>query len=147
MTLRLEYWNVAPGTVGEMRKLNAYSADCSVPQNLRRLVEVVVSRINGCTYCIDVHQRQALELGEAPERLDALKDWRQSTLFSPAELAAFAWADSVTNVAGTGVSEALYQDLAGHYSDVEMIDLTFIVSAMNAWNRMAIAFGREAAES
>ena len=147
MTLRLEYWNVAPGTVSEMRKLNAYSAACSVPQNLRRLVEVVVSRINGCTYCIDVHQRQALELGEALERMEALKNWRQSPLFSPAELAAFAWADSVTNVAGTGVSDALYHDLSDHYSDVEMIDLTFIVAAMNAWNRMAIAFGHEAAES
>ena len=36
-----------------------------------------------------------------------------------------------------------FDSLKPHFTDVQIVDLTFIVSSMNAWNRMAIAFGRD----
>jgi AhpD family alkylhydroperoxidase len=142
MALRQDYRTVAPGAVQALAGLNAYSDGCSISPVLRRLLEVLVSSVNGCTYCIRTHQKQALQLGESADRLEALPEWRQSSLFSPAENAAFAWAGSLTTISETGAPANLYQDLEDHFSDTEIVDLTFVVLAMNAWNRLAIAFDR-----
>ncbi|NKB52786.1 MAG: carboxymuconolactone decarboxylase family protein [Rhizobiaceae bacterium] len=144
MTLRMEYRTVAPGAVEALTGLNRYSDTCSISQRLRRLIEVLVSQINGCTYCIDVHSKQSILLGEPQERIDALAQWQAATLFSVAEIAAFAWAESVTNINMGDESDARFEKLKDHFSEVEIVDLTFIVLSMNAWNRLAISFGREA---
>ena len=46
----------------------------------------------------------------------------------------------MTLVAQTGVPDAVYDEARAHFSDKDLVDLTLIVSAMNAWNRMAISF-------
>ncbi len=147
MALRLEYRDVAPDAVRALAGLNTYSDSCAVPQGLRRLVEVLVSRFNGCSYCIAVHERQARGLGESPKRLAALPNWRAVEAFSEAEKAAFAWAEAVTDISRSDGLDGLYRDLSAHYAEAEIVDLTFVVLSMNAWNRLAIAFGREAGEN
>ncbi|WP_282605746.1 carboxymuconolactone decarboxylase family protein [Pelagibius sp. Alg239-R121] len=144
MTLRIEYRTVAPGAVRALAGLNGYSDHCSLSPAMRRLLEILVSRINGCSYCIETHKQQALDLDVAGTRIEALKNWQESAEFSSAEKAAFAWAESVTNISTSGAPDELYQNLQQHFSEAEMIDITFVVLAMNAWNRLAIAFGREA---
>lgn len=143
MALRIEYRDVAPGAVKALSGLNAYSDSCAIPENLRRLVEIRVSQINGCRYCIVVHRRQALAVGENEERIDALETWRDSERFAEAERAALAWAESVTRIAESQAPEEEYQALRAHFSEKEIIDLTFIALSMNAWNRLAISFRRE----
>ena len=144
MALRLEYRTAAPAAVRALAELNAYADGCAVPQGLRRLLETLVSHRNGCSYCIETHRRQAMELGERRERLDSLETWREAAVFSAAERVAFAWAEGVTDIPQPAQADALLQELRAHFSDKEIVDLTFIVLAMNAWNRLAISFGREA---
>lgn len=144
MALRLEYRDLAPRAIRALSELNAYSADSSIPQRLRRLIEIRVSQLNGCSYCIAVHTRQCLELGETAERLAALDDWRRSRLFSPAERAALAWSESVTLIKEQRAPEAEYVKLTTCFTEIEAFDITFVALAMNAWNRLSIAFGREA---
>lgn len=144
MTLRLEYRAVAPDAVKALRGLNDYIAGSTVPPPLRYLIETRVSEVNGCSYCIAVHRNQALDVGESVDRLDALRDWRGSDLFTPAERAALAWAEDLTLVAETGAPDATYRGLLDHFDEKEIVDLTFVVMSMNAWNRLAIGFRREA---
>ena len=40
----------------------------------------------------------------------------------------------------TGVPDDLFKELQRHFSEKEIVDLTFFVASMNAWNRMAIGF-------
>lgn len=144
MTLRLEYRTLAPQAISALAGLNTYSDSCSVAPAFRRLLEVLVSRINHCSYCQQTHERQYLVLGESAFRLDELSHWLDSDAFSIAEKAAFAWAESVTRISTEGAPDELYQALQAHYTELEIVDLTFIVLAMNAWNRLAISFAREA---
>jgi len=148
MSMLLDYTNVAPEAVGALVQLNNYSDKCSISPLLRRLVETVVSQINGCGYCIHVHKQQALELGENQQRLAALENWEDSSEFSELEKAAFAWATNATKLNSTLNSaderDRLFPQLKMHFTDQQIVDLTFIVSAMNAWNRMAISFRHEA---
>ena len=80
--LRLDYPSIAPKAVKALVELNDYSDQCAIDQPFRRLVEILVSEMNGCTYCINVHSEQALALGEGKDRVQAVADWRASPLFS-----------------------------------------------------------------
>jgi AhpD family alkylhydroperoxidase len=147
MSLRLEYRDIAPGAVRALAGLNAYSERSSIPQRLRRLIETRVSQINGCSYCVATHWQQCLDLGEEAARMESLATWRNSLRFTEAERAALAWAESITLIAERRAPDPEYAQIQAHFSDVETIDVTFVALSMNAWNRLAIAFGREAGAS
>ena len=67
----------------------------------------------------------------------------QTPFFDARERAALAWAESVTLVPQTGVPDSVFEEAKAHFSEKELVDLTLIVAAMNAWNRMAISFRAE----
>ena len=114
-SLRIDYPKVAPGAVRGMFATNTYLDDCSIGQVLRRLVELRVSQMNGCTYCIWLHGRQLCDLGEAEARIAALAEWRSANLFDDAERAALEWAEAVTEIAAEAPSDSLYQDASGAF--------------------------------
>lgn len=114
----------------------------SIDAKLRALVELRVSQINGCVFCVDLHTKEALEEGETQKRLDQVVVWHESILFTDAERAAFAWAESVTNIAETHAPDPVFEALKEHYSEQQIVDLTFIISTMNMWNRMSAAMRR-----
>ena len=43
---------------------------------LRELVRIRASQLNGCAYCIDMHTKDARAIGETEQRLYALAVWR-----------------------------------------------------------------------
>lgn len=112
----------------------------TIDKKLWALVELRVSQINGCVYCVDLHARQARDEGESQQRLDCLAVWRESRFFDDRERAALAWAEAVTLLPDTNAPDALYDGLDEHFSEQEIVDLTFIISLMNAWNRLAVGF-------
>ena len=112
----------------------------SIDDRLRALIELRVSQINGCAYCVDLHTTEARKAGETTQRLDCLTVWREVSFFDKAEKAALAWAEAVTTVAETGAPTALYEALCASFSEQQVVDLTLIIAQMNAWNRLAISF-------
>jgi AhpD family alkylhydroperoxidase len=142
MTQRLEYWTVAPELVKQMMQLNSFLQRSSIEVGLRHLVSTRVSQINGCAYCVDLHTREALRDGEDPQRLHCLVVWQETELFSYRERAALAYAEAVTRIAETHVPDRDYEGAAKHFTETELIDLTLLISIMNAWNRMAVSFRR-----
>ena len=136
--LRLDYPSIAPKAVKALVGLNDYSEQCAIDQPFRRLVEILVSEMNGCTYCINVHTEQALALGESKDRVQAVADWRASSLFSDREKAGLAWAEQVTHLTTNAERDEVFKRLAAHFTPTEIIDLTFIATSMNAWNRLAV---------
>jgi AhpD family alkylhydroperoxidase len=100
-----------------------------------------VSQINGCAYCIDMHSRDLLKLGVPIDKLVLVPVWHEAgNLFSARERAAFAWAETVTRVAETGIPDADYEAAAAEFSDKELADLTYAIGLMNAYNRFSIGF-------
>jgi AhpD family alkylhydroperoxidase len=142
--LRIEYGKVAPGAVQGLYAANSYFDACSISPLLRRQIELRVSQINGCGYCIWAHSRQLKELGETEERLAALERWRSASCFSDAERAALAWAELVTRISDGVPPDAAFVELRRHFDDRQIVDLTAIAANMNALNRIAISFRREA---
>ena len=141
--LRIDYMKTAPGALKGMFATNAYLDEASIPQSLRRLVELRVSQINGCGYCIWLHTKQARDLGETNKRIAAVADWRSADCFDSSEIAAFDWADAVTRIASGTPSDTVYNSILNHFDARQVVELTATVANMNALNRMAISFRDE----
>lgn len=140
MIRRLAYYQIAPEGIQALAATRPYFEASSVGARLRALVELRVSQINGCAYCVDMHSREARHAGETQQRLDCLPVWRETSFFDDRERAALAWAESVTLVSQTGVPDAVYEEVRKYFSDKEVVDLTLVIAVMNAWNRIAISF-------
>ncbi len=139
MMERLDYVAVNGPAIANMAK--AAGGMDAIDAKLRAVVELRVSQINGCGYCVDTHTVQARDAGETQQRLDCLTAWRECAFFEPREKAAFAWAEAVTRIADQGAPKPLFESLSAHFSEKEIVDLTLIIAQMNAWNRIAISFG------
>jgi AhpD family alkylhydroperoxidase len=113
--------------------------DAKVEPELLELIRIRASQINGCAFCLDMHTKDARAQGETEQRIYALNAWRETPFFSDRERAALAWTEAVTRI-GEGVSDALFAEASGQFSEKELADLTWAVAAINAWNRVAISF-------
>lgn len=71
-------------------------------------------------------------------KIDALAGWRVSHHFNDKETAALQWTEALVNVGDTFASDDYFAALKEHFSDSEISDLTFAVSLMSAFNRLAI---------
>ena len=144
MKPRLPYAQLAPAAFRALAGLEQYLAQSSIEKPLRELVKLRTSQINGCAYCIDMHWKDARAAGETEQRLYGLNAWAESPYYTDRERAALAWAESVTLVAETHVPDDVYDRARSHFSEKELVDLTWAVAAINAWNRVAIAMRSEA---
>jgi AhpD family alkylhydroperoxidase len=112
----------------------------TVEAGLSDLVNIRVSQINGCAFCLDMHVKEATIRGERALRLHHVAIWRESPLFSPRERAAFRWAEQVTRLGPDGVADEEYEAARTAFTEQELSDLTMAVVAINGWNRLNIAF-------
>jgi AhpD family alkylhydroperoxidase len=136
MSTRARYYQLNRPAIDALSAVNKQIT--SIEPRLRAMVELRVSQINGCAYCVDLHAAQAREHGESQQRLDCLCVWEECGLFDEAECAAFAWAEALTNISSTHAPDNVYQALGPHYSEQQIVDLSLIIALMNAWNRVAI---------
>ncbi len=114
-------------------------AQSSVEEKLLHLIKLRASQINQCAYCIDMHWKDLRALGETEQRLYGLDAWLESPYYTDRERAALAWTESVTLVADTGVPDDDYEEVHQHFTEEELIDLTFAIATINVWNRLSIA--------
>ena len=112
-----------------------------VPARLLHLIDIRVSKLNGCRFCLIRHTNDALKDGESALRIAALDQWRASTLFSVPERRVLAWAEAMTLLdCGDADKAGLIHDLRQYFDDAAISRLTFAIAGINAWNRVAGAF-------
>ncbi|MDJ0458403.1 carboxymuconolactone decarboxylase family protein [Arthrobacter sp. NQ7] len=119
-------------------KVQEAAETAGIGRNLLELLNVRISQINGCAYCLDLHVRRAGEAGESPQRLAVLPAWRETALFTEKERAALALAESITELPAQQArdhAEGLARECltAEEFSAVSWLAVT-----MNAFNRVSI---------
>jgi len=140
ITPRFNYATAAPDALRPMFATGAYLAQTPLEPALQQFVNIRASQINGCALCLAMHWREAEELGEHGDRLHGLAVWREASWYTPRERAALEWTEALTTIAGKHVDDDLYARVREQFSDEEMVALTVAVNAINAWNRLNIAF-------
>jgi uncharacterized peroxidase-related enzyme len=115
-------------------------ADSPLDPVLRSLVQVRISQINWCAFCVDLNSAAALERHGSPDKLAALQEYETSPLFSDRERAALAYAEAVTDPARR-VDDALFARLRRHFADEEIVELTALVAFQNMSSKFNAALG------
>jgi len=111
-----------------------------LPRSTQELVSLRASQINGCGWCVDMHTKDAAAAGESAVRINLVAAWRESTVFTEAERAAFALAEEGTRLADAydGVSDETWDQVRKHYDDDQVAALVCLIALINAANRMAV---------
>ena len=135
---RMSLEDVAPRTYASLARFSD-GARQALPEAVAALIDIRVSQLNGCAYCLEMHYPQARAAGVDERRLDTLPAWRDSPLFSPAEQAALALAEAVTELGPDGVPDAVWAQAAASFDDEVLAGIVLTAIAMNAWNRVAIS--------
>jgi AhpD family alkylhydroperoxidase len=109
----------------------------TVPTATLELMALRMSQINGCGFCVDMHTKDAAHAGETPTRLNMVATWREATVFTEAERAAFELAEQGTRIADAagGVSDDAWANAAKHYDEDQLAALVSAIAVMNAFNR------------
>ena len=139
MTPRIDYRQFGQEALQAMLALERYLSGCGFDHRFMHLLKLRASQINGCAYCIDMHAIDARAAGETEQRLYALDAWRETPFFDERERAGLAWIEAVTLVSQSHVPDAVYDQARQYFSEKELVDLTYLASTINAWNRIAIA--------
>jgi AhpD family alkylhydroperoxidase len=109
-------------------------------ENLIELTSMRASQINGCAFCLALHQKNLREAGEREDRLAVLPAWRETDWFTERERAALAWTEAVTTLEHREVPDEVYAQARAQFSEQELADLTLAVVAINGFNRFNVAF-------
>jgi AhpD family alkylhydroperoxidase len=139
---RANWFNTSPEGAKSLGGLHHYvTTGTNLPSLLVHLVFLRVSQINGCAHCIDVHTRDLIKEGMSVDKIVLVPVWHEAAyLVSDQERAALAWAEEVTRVSETHASDAAYAAAAAAFNERDLVDLTLVIAAMNAINRMGISF-------
>ncbi|MFJ3307656.1 carboxymuconolactone decarboxylase family protein [Streptomyces sp. NPDC086549] len=114
------------------------AAEAGLDRTLVELVNLRVSQINGCAYCLDLHTRAALRAGETTRRLGVLAAWRDTEVFTPVERAALALAEATTEPSDAAAQESAYAAAREVLADDQMSAVIWVAVTINAFNRVSI---------
>jgi AhpD family alkylhydroperoxidase len=113
--------------------------ESSLPAATRELVNIRASQINGCSFCLDMHSKDAAAAGETQLRLNLVAAWREATVFTEAERAALELTEQGTRLAdGAGVTDAAWENAAKHHNEEQLAALVAQIAEINAWNRLNV---------
>lgn len=119
-------------------KVKEAAAEVGFSGALVELVNVRISQINGCAYCLDVHVKDALKQGVGVQQLAVLPAWRETDLFTDKERAVLALAESITGLPHPAIREHEESFARRHLSDEEFSVAAWLSVAINAFNRVSI---------
>ena len=127
-----------PKAYQAMLGLEKYIAASGLDKQLYELIKTRASQINGCAYCINMHTRDALKMGETAQRLFLLDAWWETELYSQKERAVLALTEAMTQIALGPVSDEIYEAAREHLDEKEFAAVMMAIVTINAWNRIAI---------
>ena len=107
-----------------------------VDPSLKRLIGIISSRTQGCTYCTAHSSYGASQLGVDAEKINAVFEFETSLLFTEAERAVLrvAWHGALQPSA---VTDDDFEALKAHFSEHEIVELVAVLSLygfLNRWN-------------
>lgn len=118
-----------------------FTSSSSVDKVLYELIKIRVSQINGCAFCLNMHCKDLLNMGDYQDQVMLISVWREASIFTEEERAALELTEYVTKISDAGVPQEVYERVRDHFDEKEYIDLIMSINAINSWNRLAISSG------
>ncbi|MET0286172.1 MAG: carboxymuconolactone decarboxylase family protein [Polyangiales bacterium] len=130
---------IVPGVMEALWGVAKALRASELPMKTINLVLIRASQINGCSFCLDMHNKEARRLGESEQRLWAVGAWRESPHFEPGERAALELTEYATRLSdrtGEPVPDDVYARAAEHFDEPQLAALIVNIAMINFWNRL-----------
>lgn len=111
-----------------------------ISTQLRDLINLRASQINGCGVCVMSHSRDLKKAGETDDRLCAVAAWREVPYFTDAERAVLALTEAATRLSDRAdpVPDDLWADVARHHDETAQASIVLTIGLINLWNRVNV---------
>ena len=137
---RITYQEVPAEIFEKLRAIEVYLENSFVDKQVLELLRLRISQLNGCAYCVDMHNKELKHLGETELRLSSLVVWQETPYFEEKERAVLHFAEKLTRISEEPLSNKYYDSLLNFFSKEEISNLTLAISQINTWNRLMKVF-------
>lgn len=139
---RINISQVEPEAYKALLGLERYIASSSLDPIHKELIRIRASQINGCSYCIDIHTKDARKLGVTEQRIYLLSAWKDTNLYTEEEKAILALTEEVTLISNH-VSDATYEKAANVLGENYLAKVITMIISINSLNRIGISTGMQ----
>ena len=139
MKKRIDLSQIAASAYKRLGALDSQIQRSGIDKITMELIKIRASQINGCAYCLDLHTRDAIALGETPQRIFLLSAWRETSLFTAEEQIVLAMTEEITLIHIEGLSDETYAKATAVFTEEYIGSLIMAIITINAWNRVAIS--------
>lgn len=142
MEEKLKYNTTIGEQIGYLVKMDQTNlAATTLESDLIELVNIFVSQINGCAFCINAHLKKARKVNTDERKLTFLPVWKEAHLYTEREQMALDLAYKITNIQNYVVTDGYYHRVRTIFSEKEYLELILVINNINFWNRMMLATG------
>lgn len=135
-TARIPLHKVAAPQYKALFNLSTAVKQSSLGERLVELINLRLSQINGCGFCVDMHWRDLVRQGLDPRVLNAVAVWPEAPFFSERERAALRWTEIVNGQPHADASEEEFARVSEHFTQTEILELCYAVAAIRGWNML-----------
>lgn len=143
MEQRIQIDRLQPEAFKAMYALEDYLAKSELSKIHKQLIKIRASQMNGCAFCIDMHTKEALKIGESHERIFLLNAWNESNQFSEEEKVILLITEEITFIDKNGLTDRTYNKALVIFSETYLAQLIMAATVINAWNRIAISTNKQ----
>lgn len=143
---RIDLFSLEPNAYKAMFALETYLQSSELHKSHYELIKIRASQINGCAFCLDMHTKDAIKLGETPQRIFLLNAWCETDLFTEEEKIILGLTEQITLISNGGVSDDLYQKAVNTFGENYVAQIIMACVAINGWNRIAISTNKDIAK-
>ena len=140
MNKRIDFNIVQPAAYDALDALDQFVNASSIAAELRELIRIKASQINGCSYCVDAHSRDAKKMGEPEQKIFLVSAWREAgDIFSAEERLVLQMTEEITLIHQQGLSEVVYEKAISHFGEEKTAQIIMAIITINAWNRIGVS--------
>ena len=130
--------NVDPAAYKPMLALEKYIAESPLDKVHYELIKIRASQLNGCSYCLNMHSKDARKLGVSEQKIYLLSAWKETPFYTDEERSILALTEEITLIANHGVSDEVYNKAVEVLGEAYTKVVLMAVITINAWNRIGI---------
>lgn len=119
-------------------KVATAAEEAGISRAVVELVNVRISQLNGCAFCLDLHSRRASEAGITDQQLALLTARRETGAFTDQERAALTIGEAATTLPEAETRVAELAAARSLLSDAQYSALQWLAITMNAFNRVSV---------
>jgi AhpD family alkylhydroperoxidase len=135
-----EFHKAFPEFATSMAAITHALKKSGIEPEIRELLKIRASQLNGCAFCIQFHLNDARKLNIPSAKLDLLPGWREAGIYTDREAAALEWTEQVTLLAQHHIDDEAFERARAVFPGEQLAQLTVAISQINAWNRIAAPF-------